>query len=555
MMIQRIAMLASTLANFSEDELLSFLPKKALEFALETEDSNNQINEESTYNKSNLANIVASVKQADFIFDDSLREQLIDRFPPKLLSELFPSFEIRENSVTPAHYNAVISWAKSNPGGFAAVIGLGKLYEQQLCQNAGLESLSRVEPNYSMYPYQQDITKQVLSSLMGGDSRVLIHLPTGAGKTRTAMNIAAEHLRASDKNVVLWLADREELCSQAYAEFNKAWQSLGNRATSIYGFYSNSDESLSGIDAGFVVAGLHKFLSLRKNSSRQLEILYKELAHKVTMVIFDEAHKSIAPKFKEVVNDFISDDSFKASLIGLTATPGRSYSEEGLSEEDALLAEFYKNNKVSMRVAGYLSPIDYLVEKGYLAKANFKSLDYDHSGITAFELKDAGGPETMNTLAKNVERNRVILRTIIKECQNNAQIIVFACNVEHGINLATALAYRGIKAVSIDSKNDTTETRRAKIQQYKNGDLQVLVNFNVLTAGFDAPKTNVTIIAKPMNSLVQYLQMAGRAMRGHRSGGNRECNIYTVMDDIPEFQSVSLAFGYWNKMWAEKGDV
>ena len=99
------------------------------------------------------------------------------------------------------------------------------------------------------------------------------------------------------------------------------------------------------------------------------------------------------------------------------------------------------------------------------------------------------------------------------------------------------------------------ESRRAKVRQYKEGGLQVLVNFNVLTAGFDAPKTNVTVIAKPMNSLVQYLQMAGRAMRGFKSGGNKECNIYTVMDDIPEFQSINLAFEYWNDMWAVKEET
>ncbi|MBF4264069.1 ATP-dependent helicase, partial [Vibrio anguillarum] len=286
--------------------------------------------------------------------------------------------------------------------------------------------------------------------------------------------------------------------------------------------------------------------------SRQLQLLYKELADKVTLVIFDEAHKAVAPKFQEVVQDFIANKSFHADLVGLTATPGRSYSTIGLSEEDAKLAQFFYNNKVSMRISGYLSPIDYLVEQGYLAKANFKSLNYDHSQISAYELRDAGGVETMKALASNVERNRKIIKTIIDECNQNSQIIVFACTVEHGINLATALSYQGIKAASIDSKNDNHESRRAKIAQYKNGEIQVLVNFNVLTAGFDAPKTNVTVIAKPMNSLVQYLQMAGRAMRGYKSGGNRECNIYTVMDNIPEFQSISLAFGYWNDMWAEK---
>lgn len=545
-------MLTKILSNFSEDELLSFLPKNSMNFALQLDAQDNQVSEANLYNKNKLAGIVASVKQVDFIFDSRLRNKLVERLSAMQLAELFPSFELQAKQVTPNHYDAVISWADENPDKFAALMGLSTLYESQLAQDNELESITHIDPNYGLYPYQQNISKQVFIELEQHKKRVLIHLPTGAGKTRTAMNIAAEHLRQSENNLVLWLADREELCSQAYIEFSKAWQSLGNRSTSIYGFYSSSTESLSGIDSGFVVAGLHKFLSLRKSDSRQLQLLYSKLAKKVTLVIFDEAHKTVAPKFQEVVQDFIDDDAFHADLIGLTATPGRSYSEDGLSEEDARLANFFYNNKVSMQISGYLSPIDYLVEKGYLAKANFKSLNYDHSGISAYELRDAGGVETMTTLANNIERNRQILKTITDECKLGSQIIVFACTVEHGINLATALAYQGFKAASIDSKNDTSESRRAKIAQYKNGDLQVLVNFNVLTAGFDAPKTNVTVIAKPMNSLVQYLQMAGRAMRGYKSGGNKECSIYTVMDNIPEFQSISLAFGYWNDMWAEK---
>ncbi|EPU9476126.1 DEAD/DEAH box helicase [Vibrio vulnificus] len=547
-------MLTEILSNFSEDELLDFLPRSSINFTLELDDSDSNL-ETKSFNKMHLARVVASVKQVDFVFDSCLRHKLIERLTSQQLVKLFPNFGLQPKEVTPRHYDAITSWSEENLEEFASVIGLAELYKSQLEQKTEFESIAYLEPAYGLYPYQQDISRQVFDSLNSRKERVLIHLPTGAGKTRTAMNIACEHLRESPTNVVLWLADREELCSQAYEEFSKAWKSLGNRSTSLYGFYSSSSESLSGIDSGFVVAGLHKFLSLRKSDSRQLKLLYKELAEKVTLVIFDEAHKAVAPKFQEVVQDFITDKSFHADLVGLTATPGRSYSTEGLSAEDERLASFFYNNKVSMKIPGYLSPIDYLVEQGYLAKANFKSLNYDHSKIAAYELRDAGGIETMTTLANNLERNRKIIDTIISECHNNSQIIVFACTVEHGINLATALSYKGIKAASIDSKNDTLESRRAKIAQYKNGELQVLVNFNVLTAGFDAPKTNVTVIAKPMNSLVQYLQMAGRAMRGYKSGGNKECNIYTVMDDIPEFQSISLAFDYWNDMWAEKETI
>ncbi|MCF1457838.1 MAG: DEAD/DEAH box helicase, partial [Shewanella sp.] len=533
-------MLTDILSNFSEDELLAFLPQSSINFALELDEQGSNLDSRS-FNKTHLARVVANVKQVEFVFDEFLRNKLIERMTSQQLVTLFPSFGLSPHEVTARHYDAVSSWSKDNLDEFASLIGLASLYKSKLEQNNELESIAYIEPAYGLYPYQQDINRQVFSSLSQKKERVLIHLPTGAGKTRTAMNIACEHLRESASNVVLWLADREELCSQAYEEFSKAWRNLGNRPTSMYGFYSSSSESLSGIDSGFVVAGLHKFLSLRKTDSRQLKLLYRELAEKVTLVIFDEAHKAVAPKFQQVVEDFVTDKSFHADLIGLTATPGRSYSADGLSAEDERLASFFFNNKISMKIPGYLSPIDYLVEQGYLAKANFKSLNYDHSQIAAYELRDAGGAETMKTLANNLERNRKIIETIIDECHQKSQIIVFACTVEHGINLATALSYKGIRAASIDSKNDSAESRRAKIAQYKSGELQVLVNFNVLTAGFDAPKTNVTIIAKPMNSLVQYLQMAGRAMRGYRSGGNRECNIYTVMDNIPEFQSISLA--------------
>lgn len=542
-------MLVQILSNFSEDELFSFLPRSTIDFAISTLQSTDDFE---SLSKNQLASIIANTKQVEFVFNEGLRNLLIDRLTPELFVLLFPEFQLTAELIKPKHYEAAAQWACVNLHSFSKKIGLEEIYHNEVDSSNLFESISRIEPLYALYPYQQQISKDVFNSFTKGQTRVLIHLPTGAGKTRTAMNIASEHLRQSSSNVVLWLADREELCQQAFQEFEKSWKALGNQPTTLYGFYSDSDESLSGIDSGFVIGGLHKFLHLRKTDTRKLELLYKELRKSVTLVIFDEAHKSVAPQFRKVIEDFISDDDFNADLIGLTATPGRSYSADGLSDEDKLLAQFYHNNKISMKIQGYISPIDYLVENGYLAKANFKSLSYDHSGIAAYELNDAGGQETMKALSNNIDRNMILINTIVKECERGSQIIVFACTVEHGINLAVTLACLGIKAASIDSKNDTSESRRVKIKQYKQNKLQVLVNFNVLTAGFDAPQTNVSVIAKPMNSLVQYLQMAGRAMRGYKSGGNKECRIYTVMDHIPEFKSVNIAFEYWNEMWSEK---
>ena len=142
-------------------------------------------------------------------------------------------------------------------------------------------------------------------------------------------------------------------------------------------------------------------------------------------------------------------------------------------------------------------------------------------------------------------RNSSIIKQAIKEYKSGGIIIIFACSVDNSREIAATLCCLGYSASSLDSRNDTTESRRSKISDFKNGKLKIIVNYGVLTAGFDAPKTNVAIIGRPTQSLVLYSQMIGRAMRGEESGGNKTCNIYTVIDDIPEYLNLSNAFEYW----------
>ena len=78
-----------------------------------------------------------------------------------------------------------------------------------------------------------------------------------------------------------------------------------------------------------------------------------------------------------------------------------------------------------------------------------------------------------------------------------------------------------------------------------------LLNYGVLTAGFDAPATSCVVVARPTTSVVLYSQMVGRAMRGRRVGGNRYCEIHTVVDtNTPGFRSVADAFANWEELWS-----
>lgn len=86
-----------------------------------------------------------------------------------------------------------------------------------------------ISPQFGLFLHQARALRQVEKHLNTEPHRALLHMPTGSGKTRTAMNVVANYLRNRNKGVVVWLAHSEELCEQAADEFEKAWEFLGIR--------------------------------------------------------------------------------------------------------------------------------------------------------------------------------------------------------------------------------------------------------------------------------------------------------------------------------------
>lgn len=537
-------MLKEILSRFSRGELAQSIGQEIIEEFEEVSGRELKF--------SDLIEAVTVLHGYEQVTNQVLRRRLIDRMTSeeikKVLSNLGGEYLLGESQ---DEYEVLNYCADKAPLRFAESMGLFTLQYEVSKAKGPVQGIEEVHAVYPLYPYQQKMVNKINLVMAKEDNsgkRCLLHLPTGAGKTRTAMNFATEHLRANEKGLVLWLADTAELCNQAAGEFKKAWTALGNRDLKLYSYYSDTNISLGGIDSGFIVAGLQKLNSTK--SSAQYKILYKHLGLNVSLIIFDEAHKAIAPTYAEMITDITSTRP-SVLLLGLSATPGRKILPG--SEEDERLSKFFSGQKITMNIAGYESPIKYLVEQNYLAKAVFKNINYDAKKIvnaTNFENKKQTD-EVKKILSEDKERNAKLLEVIEEEYASGSSIIVFACSVSHSRMLASLLSFKGVKAHSLDSKHDTDETRRYKISDYRDGNVRVLVNYNILTAGFDVPRTNVAIIARPTDSLVQYSQMAGRAMRGKKSGGNDKCRIYTVRDDIPAFTSVAEAFSHWDKLWQE----
>ncbi len=410
-----------------------------------------------------------------------------------------------------------------------------------------------VSPKYPLYPYQRQVLGDLLRILGSGrdhvvapNRRVVAHLPTGAGKTRIACHAAAFLLNESESEgkLVVWLASTEELCEQAAEDLSLAWSHLGNRDVNIHCYWGTAAQSLDNLSEGFLVAGLPKLWAVGSRTPG----LLTQVARSVVGVIFDEAHQAVARTYRFITEQLMT---YHPPLLGLTATPGRSLR---LGDEDYDLAEMFDENKVTIDPKGHASPVIYLIRQGYLAEPEFIPVTVEmdtevHQPIGSLDYPN----EDLRRIGRDTIWHGKIVELSLEALKRHRRVIAFCPSVQSAEEAAAIVSSHGIRAESVVA-HTASEQRRDVINDFRRDDGQrmVIFNYGVLTAGFDAPRTRCVIVARPTTSLVLYSQMVGRAMRGPRSGGNRWCQIYTVVDtSLPGFGSVADAFANWEELWLQ----
>ena len=288
-------------------------------------------------------------------------------------------------------------------------------------------------------------------------------------------------------------------------------------------------------------------------TKQKLEFIM-ELAGRTSLVIIDEAHSAIAETYKLILDALVRMPRPNPGLLGLTATPGRTWADIEIDEE---LSEFFARRKVTLQIENYRNPVDYLVDKQYLAQVHYAPLY--HGGSTKlsdadirkvqenFDIPDS----ILRRLAEDELRNLAIITELEELAKRHKRILVFAATVKHANVLAAVLQMKGYHAASVTAKTPGT-IRSRMIEKFKQDTSEVIIlcNFGVLTTGFDAPLTSAALIARPTKSLVLYSQMVGRATRGPRAGGNLSAEIVTVVDyNMPGFGNVAEAFTNWEDIW------
>ena len=422
----------------------------------------------------------------------------------------------------------------------------------------------------NLHDYQKRIKDRVIQKILftKPSAKLLIHMPTGSGKTKTAMETIIDFikvkLRPTDEGgTVVWFAHSKELCEQAYDTFKSLWLYKGDFEISTCKVFDDADyvevEKCSKEKVNVLFVGFQKFNSLRTRSKKTL--LQNSILHfiKTTtqLVVVDEAHKSLATTYEEAIS--FTSTMPNCRLIGLTATPGRSNYITGDNENDRL-SGYFGNDIVTItneKGEKVPDPLTYLQELNVLAKIEQEQLDFElnfaHKGYSSNELEqisesDGLGEKEINLLATDPYRNMIIINKIRDNFNEGKSILVFACSLDHCFILAGILSSYSINSKVVTGSTGK-QTRSNSIKAFKNGSLKVLINFGVLSTGFDAPKLNTLIIARPTKSIVLYSQIVGRALRGTANGGNEKNKLITIKDNLLGFPDPTFMFSYWDEFW------
>jgi len=77
----------------------------------------------------------------------------------------------------------------------------------------------------------------------------------------------------------------------------------------------------------------------------------------------------------------------------------------------------------------------------------------------------------------------------------------------------------------------------------------VLINYGILSTGFDAPNIGAVIITRPTSSMVLYSQMIGRGLRGPKVGGREECLLIDVKDNFIGYGDQQIMYDFFDGYW------
>ena len=350
-----------------------------------------------------------------------------------------------------------------------------------------------------LFDYQEDMKERIEKALRLHRS-VMAQMPTGTGKTYLLTAVIDSFVSNNPMEKVWIVAHRRELVSQIDDTVRK--------------FHSYSASNTSSL-----------LSSVKAMSIQWLMRHYDEIEEEPGMIVIDEAHHALAKTYKEMWERFP-----KAKFLGLTATPCR-LNGKGFTDLFDVLVQSWS--------------VPEFISKGRLATYDFVSIKSD--GVTqrlidSLQKRGADGDYQNKEMDMLLNKKPSIERLYqsLEEFGKDRKGIVYAINISHAQKITKLYQEHGVKAIAIDSKTPATE-RQQDIEAFKKGDIQVLVNVDIFSEGFDCPDVEFVQLARPTLSLAKYLQMVGRGLRVAK--GKKNC---VIIDNVGLYRVFGLPSQLWN---------
>ena len=350
-----------------------------------------------------------------------------------------------------------------------------------------------------LFDYQEDMKERIEKALRLHRS-VMAQMPTGTGKTYLLTAVIDSFVSNNPMEKVWIVAHRRELVSQIDETVRK--------------FHSYSASNTSSL-----------LSSVKAMSIQWLMRHYDEIEEVPGMIVIDEAHHALAKTYKEMWERFP-----KAKFLGLTATPCR-LNGKGFTDLFDVLVQSWD--------------VPEFISKGRLATYDFVSIKSDGMTqrlIDSLQKRGADGDYQNKEMDMLLNKKPSIERLYrsLEEFGKDRKGIVYAINISHAQKITKLYQENGVKAIAIDSKTPATE-RQQDIEAFKKGDIQVLVNVDIFSEGFDCPDVELVQLARPTLSLAKYLQMVGRGLRVAK--GKKNC---VIIDNVGLYRVFGLPSQVWN---------
>ena len=350
-----------------------------------------------------------------------------------------------------------------------------------------------------LFDYQEDMKERIEKALRLHRS-VMAQMPTGTGKTYLLTAVIDSFVSNNPMEKVWIVAHRRELVSQIDETVRK--------------FHSYSASNTSSL-----------LSSVKAMSIQWLMRHYDEIEKEPGMIVIDEAHHALAKTYKEMWERFP-----KAKFLGLTATPCR-LNGKGFTDLFDVLVQSWD--------------VPEFISKGRLATYDFVSIKSDgviQRLIDSLQKRGADGDYQNKEMDMLLNKKPSIERLYrsLEEYGKGRKGIVYAINISHAQKITKLYQENGVKAIAIDSKTPATE-RQQDIEDFKKGDIQVLVNVDIFSEGFDCPDVEFVQLARPTLSLAKYLQMVGRGLRVAKEKKN--C---VIIDNVGLYRVFGLPSQVWN---------